>query len=97
MLAKSGKLAIRFHDGDPSLFSAIREQIDKLEEEGVNCKVIPGVTAVMGASSVNKFRIDLAWNNSNANYYKSSIQDSSPTKRKNSRVRLSMVQRWHCI
>ncbi|MGA9941150.1 MAG: precorrin-4 C(11)-methyltransferase [Nitrososphaeraceae archaeon] len=49
--AKSGKLAIRFHDGDPSLFSAIREQIDKLEEEGVNCKVIPGVTAVMGAAA----------------------------------------------
>ena len=49
--AKSGKLAIRFHDGDPSLFSAIREQIDKLEEEGVKCKVIPGVTAVMGAAA----------------------------------------------
>jgi len=49
--AKSDKLAIRFHDGDPSLFSAIREQIDKLEEEGVKCKVIPGVTAVMGAAA----------------------------------------------
>ena len=27
---KQGKLAIRFHDGDPALFSTIREQIDKL-------------------------------------------------------------------
>ncbi len=49
--ALSGKLAIRFHDGDPSLYSAIREQIDKLEEKGVNCKVIPGVTAVLGAAA----------------------------------------------
>ncbi len=27
---KNDKLAIRFHDGDPGLFSTIREQIDKL-------------------------------------------------------------------
>ena len=27
---KQGKLAIRFHDGDPALYSTIREQIDKL-------------------------------------------------------------------
>src|SRR5215211_4611602 len=27
---KNGKLAIRFHDGDPAIFSTIREQIDKL-------------------------------------------------------------------
>lgn len=49
--AKSSKLAIRFHDGDPSLFSAIREQIDKLEKEGINCKVVPGITAVLGAAA----------------------------------------------
>ena len=29
---KRGKFAIRLHDGDPALFSAIREQIDKLEK-----------------------------------------------------------------
>src|SRR5205085_5402382 len=33
--ALSGKLAIRFHDGDPALFSTIREQIDKLEADGI--------------------------------------------------------------
>ena len=49
--AKSNLLAIRFHDGDPSLFSAIREQIDKLEKEGVKCKVIPGITAILGAAA----------------------------------------------
>ena len=49
--AKSGKLAVRFHDGDPSLFSAIREQIDKLEKDGINCKVVPGITAVLGAAA----------------------------------------------
>src|SRR5918996_5756252 len=46
-----GQLAIRFHDGDPGLFSTIREQIDRLEKEGIKCKVVPGITATLGAAS----------------------------------------------
>ncbi|HZT34601.1 MAG TPA: precorrin-4 C(11)-methyltransferase [Nitrososphaera sp.] len=49
--AKEGKLAIRFHDGDPALFSTIREQIDKLEADGIKCRVVPGVTAILGAAA----------------------------------------------
>ncbi|HUG96388.1 MAG TPA: cobalt-precorrin-4/precorrin-4 C(11)-methyltransferase, partial [Nitrososphaera sp.] len=49
--AKEGKLAVRFHDGDPALFSTIREQIDKLERDGIKCKVVPGVTAILGAAA----------------------------------------------
>ncbi|HZB00009.1 MAG TPA: precorrin-4 C(11)-methyltransferase [Nitrososphaera sp.] len=49
--AKEGKVVIRFHDGDPALFSAIREQIDKLESDGIKCKVVPGVTALFGAAA----------------------------------------------
>jgi len=48
---KQGKLAIRFHDGDPALFSTIREQIDKLVKDGLRCKVVPGITAILGAAS----------------------------------------------
>jgi precorrin-4/cobalt-precorrin-4 C11-methyltransferase len=49
--AKEGKLAVRFHDGDPALFSTIREQIDKLERDGIKSKVVPGVTAILGAAA----------------------------------------------
>jgi len=49
--ANEGKLAVRFHDGDPALFSTIREQIDKLEADGIRCKVVPGVTAILGAAA----------------------------------------------
>jgi precorrin-4/cobalt-precorrin-4 C11-methyltransferase len=49
--ANEGELAIRFHDGDPALFSTIREQIDKLEADGIKCKVVPGVTAILGAAA----------------------------------------------
>ncbi|MFQ5940512.1 MAG: precorrin-4 C(11)-methyltransferase [Nitrososphaerales archaeon] len=49
--AKKGKFPIRLHDGDPSLFSAIREQIDKLEEEDIECEVIPGISALFAAAA----------------------------------------------
>ena len=49
--AKKGKFAIRLHDGDPALFSAIREQIDKLEEEDIECEVIPGISALFAAAA----------------------------------------------
>ena len=71
--AKSGKLAVRFHDGDPSLFSAIREQVDKLEKDGINCKVVPGITAVLGGSSVIKFRINPTGCYSDVDNHKSRI------------------------
>lgn len=48
---KKGKFAIRLHDGDPALFSAIREQIDKLEKEGIECEVIPGISALFAAAA----------------------------------------------
>lgn len=57
--AKEGRLAIRFHDGDPALFSTIREQIDKLERDGIECKVIPGVSAILGAAADLKLELTL--------------------------------------
>jgi precorrin-4/cobalt-precorrin-4 C11-methyltransferase len=57
--AVDGKLAIRFHDGDPALYSTIREQIDKLESEGIPCEVVPGVTAILGAAADMKLELTL--------------------------------------
>ncbi|HET7148079.1 MAG TPA: precorrin-4 C(11)-methyltransferase [Candidatus Nitrosopolaris sp.] len=59
---RKGRLAIRFHDGDPSLFSAIREQIDKLEQDGIQCQVVPGITAILGAAAVLNLELTLPGN-----------------------------------
>jgi len=58
----NGKIAIRFHDGDPGLFSTIREQIDKLEKDGILCKVVPGITAILGAASAMNLELTLPGN-----------------------------------
>ena len=45
------KNVVRLHTGDPSLYGAIREQMDELDELGISYDVTPGVTAAFGAAA----------------------------------------------
>ncbi|MBR6404057.1 MAG: precorrin-4 C(11)-methyltransferase [Eubacterium sp.] len=47
----SNKSIVRLHTGDPSLYGAIREQMDSLDELGIPYDICPGVTACFGAAS----------------------------------------------
>ena len=49
-----GKNTVRLHTGDPSLFGAIREQTDRLDELGIKYNVCPGVSSFCGAAAVLK-------------------------------------------
>ncbi len=49
--AREGLKVVRLHSGDPSLYGAIREQIQGLAKEGVGCEVIPGVTSAFAAAA----------------------------------------------
>lgn len=42
---KNGKNVVRLHTGDPSLYGAIREQIDLLREENIEFEICPGVSS----------------------------------------------------
>ncbi|MCL1879351.1 MAG: precorrin-4 C(11)-methyltransferase [Actinomycetia bacterium] len=42
---------VRLHTGDPSLYGAIKEQIDILDEQGIAFEVIPGVSSFSGAAA----------------------------------------------
>ena len=46
-----GKAVVRLHTGDPSIYGAIREQIDMLEELKIDYKVCPGVSSFCGAAA----------------------------------------------
>lgn len=46
-----GKMIVRLHTGDPSLYGAIREQMDLLDEKGISYDVCPGVSSFCGAAS----------------------------------------------
>ena len=45
------KTVIRLHDGDPSIYGAIQEQIDKLKEEKIECEVVPGITSFLASAA----------------------------------------------
>jgi precorrin-4/cobalt-precorrin-4 C11-methyltransferase len=52
---KAGKLVARVHDGDPSFFGAIQEQMDFLDKEKIEYLRIPGVSCLQGgAASLNR-------------------------------------------
>jgi precorrin-4/cobalt-precorrin-4 C11-methyltransferase len=49
-----GKSTARVHTGDPSIYGAIREQIDRLDRHGIKSEVIPGVSSFLAVASVLK-------------------------------------------
>ncbi|MDD7769896.1 precorrin-4 C(11)-methyltransferase [Suipraeoptans intestinalis] len=46
-----GKTTVRLHTGDPSLYGAVREQMDILDEEGIAYDSCPGVSSFCGAAA----------------------------------------------
>ena len=46
-----GKTTVRLHTGDPSLYGAIREQMDALDRLGIPYDVTPGVSSFSGAAA----------------------------------------------
>ena len=48
---EKGLTTVRLHTGDPSLYGAIREQMDVLDEKGIAYDYCPGVSAFCGAAS----------------------------------------------
>lgn len=47
----AGKTTVRLHTGDPSLYGAIREQMDILESHGVKYEMVPGVSSFSAAAA----------------------------------------------
>lgn len=51
---KAGKKTVRLHTGDPSLYGAIREQMDRLDKLGIDYEICPGVSSFCGAAAALK-------------------------------------------
>lgn len=51
---RRGLYTARVHTGDPSIYGAIREQIDRLDELGIESEVIPGVSSAFATAAALK-------------------------------------------
>ena len=50
----AGKTIVRLHTGDPSIYGAIREQMDELAKRRIPYEVIPGVSSFCAAAAALK-------------------------------------------
>lgn len=46
-----GKMTVRLHTGEPSIYGAVREQMDELDRLGISYESCPGVSACFGAAA----------------------------------------------
>lgn len=51
---EEGLMTVRLHTGDPSLYGAHREQMDRLDALGIDYDVVPGVSSFCGAAAALK-------------------------------------------
>lgn len=56
---KDGKLVVRLHSGDPSIYGAIVEQMDGLKKNGVLFETVPGVSSMFAAASALQTQLTL--------------------------------------
>ena len=45
---------VRLHSGDPSIYGAIREQMDELDNVGIEYEVVPGISSFQAAAAALK-------------------------------------------
>ncbi len=57
--AKAGRTVVRLHSGDPSLYGAVIEQIDRLKKRGIDIEIIPGVTSLFAAAASLRAQLTL--------------------------------------
>lgn len=54
MIKNKDKIIVRLHTGDPSIYGAIKEQMDELDKYSIEYEVIPGVSSFTAAASAIK-------------------------------------------
>jgi precorrin-4/cobalt-precorrin-4 C11-methyltransferase len=48
---QAGKKAVRLHTGDPAIYGAIREQMQRLDQETIPYEVVPGVSSALATAA----------------------------------------------
>jgi precorrin-4/cobalt-precorrin-4 C11-methyltransferase len=56
---KAGRTVARVHTGDLSIYSALQEQLDACENEGIDCEIVPGISSYQAAAATLRRELTL--------------------------------------
>jgi len=82
----AGQLVMRLHDGDPNIYGATKEQVDKLQADGITCKMIPGVTSLLGAAASLNMELTLPGNTQTIIITRAELRTPVPEREKISQL-----------
>lgn len=82
----AGKIVVRLHDGDPNIYGATKEQVDKLQADGIVCKMIPGVTSLLGAAASLNMELTLPGNTQTIIITRAELRTPVPEREKISQL-----------
>jgi precorrin-4/cobalt-precorrin-4 C11-methyltransferase len=82
----AGQLVMRLHDGDPNIYGATKEQVDKLQADGITCKMIPGVTSLLGAAASLNMELTLPGNTQTIIITRAELRTPVPEREKISKL-----------
>ncbi len=54
-----GKITVRLHTGDPSIYGAIKEQLDELQRRNIDFDITPGVSSFVAAAAALRLEYTL--------------------------------------
>lgn len=52
--ANEAAVVVRLKGGDPSIFGRLEEELEALAEAGIDCEIVPGVTAAIAAAAATQ-------------------------------------------
>jgi len=52
--ATAGKTVVRLKGGDPSIFGRLEEELEALADAGLECEIVPGITAAIAAAAATQ-------------------------------------------
>ena len=55
--SQAGKKVVRLHTGDPAIYGAIREQMQRLDQENIAYEVVPGVSSALASAAALKVEL----------------------------------------
>ena len=55
--SRAGRKIVRLHTGDPAIYGAIREQMQRLDREDIAYEVVPGVSSALASAAALKVEL----------------------------------------